>query len=114
MKKLMMFALAMSMVGLLGSGCGTMPSKGRISLASWDSRSAEQIEAYKSEAAQPFGNPVTTEVAKDNSKALPTGWWDSLMNMVSGIRVKLSFVSAEWSTSCPCSECAAKIRPPNK
>jgi len=78
------------------SGC-VSGSKGAVTIAHWDSRSAEQLNACAGS-----DNPVFddgTVKCEDTAKALPVGWWEQLMNMISGIRVRIDVVRVEWNNA---------------
>ena len=107
-------ALAMCLVMACGCVAG---EKGAVTVLHWDSRSAEQLNACAGS-----DNPVFDDgTVKDQStaKALPVGWWDSLMNMVSGLRVRIDIIRVEWNkpvsvpaTNVVADPSVARLEPP--
>ena len=109
-KTILLFAVT---AVLVSTGCASDgSSKGAVTVLHWDSRSAEQLQACAGQ-----DNPVfaDTAVAAQTEKAVPVGWWDALMKMITGIRVRIDIIRVEWNvkptpakpTASVCSDCEA-------
>lgn len=95
MKKLIVIAL----MAVLLTGC---KSAGRFSGIDWDSRSAEQLVASQPYDQAPFATGCVDNTARAEAaqaKAMPVGWWDGLMKMLTGIRVHIKVVTVEWGAT---------------
>ena len=80
-------------------GC-TSGGKGAVTVLHWDSRSAEQLEACDGQDNPVYNDSVGS--ARSSEKALPAGWWDALMKMITGIRVRIDVIRVEWNEPKVC------------
>ena len=88
--------LAMTLMTLvLASGC-MIPSRGRVTVIKWDSRTAEQLTAAKYSDGVVFG--AYGEV-KEEASAKSVTLWTQILSFLGALKAKVSFVEIEWDST---------------